>query len=86
MTTICQSTTKANEGIWVLLAVCLAALTLPLCFSGGAIATPAIGRALGGSALSRQLVPRRRRPVGWAERSDTRQLRAATVMGFSSAQ
>ncbi len=34
----------------VLLAVCLAALTLPLSFSGGAIATPAIGRDLGGSA------------------------------------
>lgn len=52
MTTISQSATKAHKGIWVLLAVCLAALTLPLSFSGGAIATPAIGRALGGSAAS----------------------------------
>jgi len=33
----------------VLLAVCLAALVLPLSFSGGAVATPAIGRELGGS-------------------------------------
>lgn len=31
-------------------AVCLAALTLPLSFSAGAVATPAIGRDLGGSA------------------------------------
>ncbi len=34
----------------VLFAVCLAALSLPLSFSGGAIATPAIGRDLAGSA------------------------------------
>ncbi|WP_279601690.1 MFS transporter [Methylobacterium sp. J-072] len=33
----------------VLGAVCLAALILPLSFSGGAVATPAIGRELGGS-------------------------------------
>ncbi len=33
-----------------LFAVCLAALTLPLSFSGGAIATPSIGRELAGSA------------------------------------
>ncbi|WP_295950619.1 MFS transporter [uncultured Xanthomonas sp.] len=35
-----------------LAAVCLAALALPLNFSGGAVATPAIGAALGGSALA----------------------------------
>jgi len=35
-----------------LVAVCLAALALPLNFSGGAVATPAIGAALGGSALA----------------------------------
>lgn len=35
---------------WTVLAVCTAALILPLSFSGGAIATPAIGRDLGGSA------------------------------------
>lgn len=33
----------------VLMAVCLAALVLPLSFSGGAVATPAIGNDLGGS-------------------------------------
>ncbi len=33
----------------VLFAICLAALILPLSFIGGAIATPAIGRDLGGS-------------------------------------
>jgi MFS family permease len=33
----------------ILAAVCLAALVLPLSFSGGAVATPAIGRDLGGS-------------------------------------
>lgn len=33
----------------VLAAVCAAALALPLTFSGGAVATPAIGRDLGGS-------------------------------------
>lgn len=35
MTTLSQSTAKGHEGIWVLFAVCLAALTLPLTFSGG---------------------------------------------------
>lgn len=34
----------------ILAAVCLAALALPLSFSGGAVATPALGRSLGGSA------------------------------------
>jgi MFS family permease len=33
----------------ILAAVCLAALVLPLSFTGGAVATPAIGRDLGGS-------------------------------------
>jgi len=36
----------------VLLAVCLAAIILPMSFSGGAVATPAIGRALGGDATA----------------------------------
>jgi len=36
----------------VLGAVCLAALTLPLSFSAGAVATPAIGRDLGGTAAA----------------------------------
>ncbi|WGS52857.1 MFS transporter [Paraburkholderia sp. D15] len=36
----------------ILAAVCLAALVLPLAFSGGAVATPAIGRDLGGSATA----------------------------------
>ncbi len=52
MTTISHPTTKTHDGLWVLFAVCLAALTLPLSFSGGAIATPAISRTLGGSAAS----------------------------------
>ncbi|WP_441255856.1 MFS transporter [Tardiphaga sp. 285_C5_N1_2] len=41
---------KHGGALSVLFAVCLAALTLPLSFSGGAIATPAIGRDLAGSA------------------------------------
>jgi MFS family permease len=36
----------------ILAAVCLSALVLPLAFSGGAVATPAIGRDLGGSAAA----------------------------------
>jgi len=36
----------------VLAAVCMAALALPLAFSGGAVATPAIGRDLGGSPVA----------------------------------
>lgn len=36
----------------ILMAICLAALVLPLSFSGGAVATPAIGRELGGSAVA----------------------------------
>lgn len=35
---------------WVLLAVCLSALVLPLSFSGGAVATPSIAQSPGGSA------------------------------------
>lgn len=52
MTTISQTTSKTHDGTWVLFAVCLAALTLPFSFSGGPIATPSIGRELGGSAAS----------------------------------
>ena len=36
----------------ILTAVCLAALVLPLSFSGGAVATPAIGADLGGSPMA----------------------------------
>ena len=36
----------------VLLGVCCAAVVLPLSFSAGAIATPAIGRALGGGPVA----------------------------------
>ena len=36
----------------VLGAVCLAALAMPLAFSGGAVATTAIGRDLGGSPVT----------------------------------
>lgn len=41
-----------DESPLILGAVCLAALTLPLSFSAGAVATPAIGRDLGGSAVA----------------------------------
>ena len=37
---------------WTLLAVCTAALILPLSFSGGALATPAIGLDLGAGPLA----------------------------------
>ncbi|MDQ1091035.1 MFS family permease [Xanthomonas sacchari] len=46
-----RSTPLPRRGA-ALAAVCLAALALPLNFSGGAVATPAIGAALGGSALA----------------------------------
>ena len=42
----------ARRRLAILAAVCLAALALPLSFSGGAVATPAIGRDLGGSAVA----------------------------------
>lgn len=41
--------TSSTSKVPVLVAVCLAALVLPLSFSGGAVATPAIGADLGGS-------------------------------------
>jgi MFS family permease len=41
-----------KDKLLVLAAVCLAALVLPLSFTGGAVATPAIGRALGGSPVA----------------------------------
>lgn len=50
-TPLAEAPCKAS-GIAVVFAVCLAALILPLSFSGGAVATPAIGRDLGGSATS----------------------------------
>jgi MFS family permease len=37
-----------SNKLLILAAICLAALVLPLSFSGGAVATPAIGRELGG--------------------------------------
>jgi MFS family permease len=37
---------------FILASICLAALVLPLSFTGGAVATPAIGRALGGSPIA----------------------------------
>jgi len=42
----------SKHRVAVLMAVCLAALVLPLSFSGGAVATPAIGRELEGSAVA----------------------------------
>ena len=44
--------TPTNGKFSVLAAVCLAALVLPLSFSAGAVATPSIGRALGGDAAA----------------------------------
>src|SRR6201996_2139161 len=45
------STTGESNKLLILASVCLAALVLPLSFSGGAVATPAIGRDLGGNAV-----------------------------------
>lgn len=43
----------ADQGsLLILAAICLAALVLPLSFTGGAVATPAIGRELGGTATA----------------------------------
>ncbi|WP_321927719.1 MFS transporter [Paraburkholderia guartelaensis] len=46
-----NSQAEGNK-LLILASVCLAALVLPLAFSGGAVATPAIGRDLGGNATS----------------------------------
>jgi MFS family permease len=45
--------TRSSERskLFILAAICLSALVLPLSFTGGAVATPAIGRDLGGSAV-----------------------------------
>lgn len=48
MKTATSSGTESNK-LLILAAVCLSALVLPLAFSGGAVATPAIGQDLGGS-------------------------------------
>jgi MFS family permease len=42
----------ARDKLLILAAVCLSALVLPLSFTGGAVATPAIGRDLGGSPVA----------------------------------
>lgn len=47
-----ESGRSGTNSIAVLTAVCLAALILPLSFSGGAVATPAIARDLGGSSVA----------------------------------
>ncbi|MFJ2990359.1 MFS transporter [Collimonas sp. NPDC087041] len=45
-----NSTSETDRSrLLILASVCLAAVVLPLSFSGGAVATPAIGRDLGGS-------------------------------------
>ncbi|WP_175720319.1 MFS transporter [Burkholderia anthina] len=46
------ATQSARRRAWVLAAVCLAAVALPLSFSGGAVATPAIGRDLQGGPVA----------------------------------
>ncbi len=48
-----ENTTQVHAGRWlVLAAVCMAGVILPLSFTGAAVATPAIGRTLGGSATA----------------------------------
>lgn len=45
-----NSTSRVDRsGLLILVSICLAAVVLPLSFSGGAVATSAIGRDLGGS-------------------------------------
>lgn len=45
-----NSTSRVDRSrLLILVSICLAAVVLPLSFSGGAVATPAIGRDLGGS-------------------------------------
>jgi len=52
MTSRSPSSSARGGHAAVLAAVCLAAIVLPMSFSGGAVATPAIGRDLGGSAVA----------------------------------
>jgi MFS family permease len=51
MTTSAKHATDRGK-LFILAAICLSALVLPLSFTGGAVATPAIGRDLGGSPVS----------------------------------
>lgn len=51
MTTVAHQPGAHNK-VLILAAVCLSALVLPLSFTGGAVATPAIGRDLGGSPVA----------------------------------
>ncbi|NWB29104.1 MFS transporter [Pseudomonas gingeri] len=44
--------TPSRDKLFILAAICLSALVLPLSFTGGAVATPAIGRDLGGSPVA----------------------------------
>ena len=47
-----KNTHSSERGkLFILAAICLSALVLPLSFTGGAVATPAIGRDLGGSPV-----------------------------------
>ncbi|WP_414695391.1 MFS transporter [Paraburkholderia sp.] len=50
--TISRNDNEASRRVAILAAVCLAGLALPLAFSGGAVATPAIGRAFAPDAAS----------------------------------
>jgi len=47
-----MNSTMVPAKIQALLSICFAALILPLSFSGGAVATPAIGRDLGGTPVA----------------------------------
>ncbi|MCU7248149.1 MFS transporter [Pseudomonas koreensis] len=51
MTTVSQHRIERDK-LLILAAICLSALVLPLSFTGGAVATPAIGRDLSGSPVA----------------------------------
>ncbi|MDA8483272.1 MFS transporter [Pseudomonas resinovorans] len=46
-----MSTANSRGSLMILASICLAALVLPMSFTGGAVARPAIGHELGGSAV-----------------------------------
>ncbi|WP_315810353.1 MFS transporter [Pseudomonas sp. C9-3] len=51
MTAISNARSDEQGKIWILVSICLAALVLPMSFTGGAVARPAIGHELGGTAV-----------------------------------
>lgn len=51
MSALTKTSTEAQGKLMILLSICLAALVLPMSFTGGAVARPAIGHELGGTAV-----------------------------------